>query len=662
MSERYPGGLITKTPVEPSGPYQNSTASGVWTVDQAAQYAKAGNWPTAGNLPNFIEDVFSTYLYTGNGSTQTITNGIDLATKGGLVWAKDRQAARDNYLFDTVRGGTSTLISNKADAAATNTVNPPITSFSSTGYTYGQGLANWNAETHVSWTFRKQPKFFDVVTYTGNGTTRAISHSLGSTPGFIVVKSTSTADNWFVYHRSLNDNSGNPYFLKLNSTASQDTGGGAFGTPTSTTFTVRNGSTNTNGATYVAYLFAHDAGGFGLSGTDNVISCGSWTGSNQTITLGWEPQYILWKRTDNTGDWYVVDNMRGMPVTASDKTLYPNLSNAESTEYVIDPTATGFIHNSGASGTYIYIAIRRGPMKVPTSGTSVFSPASFLGTGSYPITVNSLNAADVAIIKEQTSGGSGNVYDRLRAARLFTDLSNAEFVSSGWALGQSGVTIGNAVNDLSKYYATWLFRRAPGFFDVVCDTGTGSAHTITHNLGAVPELMIRKKRSAADNWIVYANNDPTDYLILNSTAATADLDTMWNDTAPTSTVFTVGTNDDVNQNTGTFVTYLFATVAGVSKVGSYTGTGTTKQIDCGFTGGARFVMIKRTDSTGDWYVWDSARGIVAGNDPYLLLNSTAAEVASTDYVDTYSAGFEISSTAPAAINANGGSFIFLAIA
>ena len=110
------------------------------------------------------------------------------------------------------------------------------------------------------------------------------------------------------------------------------------------------------------------------------------------------------------------------------------------------------------------------------------------------------------------------------------------------------------------------------------------------------------------------------------------------------------------------VAYLFATLAGVSKVGSYTGNGTTQTINCGFTAGARFVMIKRTDSTGDWYVWDSARGIVAGDDPYLLLNSTAAEVTNTDYVDTAASGFEISSTAPAAINANGGSFIFLAIA
>jgi hypothetical protein len=73
-------------------------------------------------------------------------------------------------------------------------------------------------------------------------------------------------------------------------------------------------------------------------------------------------------------------------------------------------------------------------------------------------------------------------------------------------------------------------------------------------------------------------------------------------------------------------------------------------------------MIKRTDDTGNWFFWDSARGIVAGNDPYLLFNGTAAEVTNTDYIDSYSPGFELSSTAPSAINASGGTFIFLAIA
>ena len=88
MSKRYPGGIITKSPATPTGPYESGTAPGVWTLEQQMQFNQQGIWPTAGLLPNYIEDVFSTYLYTGTGATQTITNGIDLSTKGGLVWAK----------------------------------------------------------------------------------------------------------------------------------------------------------------------------------------------------------------------------------------------------------------------------------------------------------------------------------------------------------------------------------------------------------------------------------------------------------------------------------------------------------------------------------------------------------------------------------------------
>jgi len=216
---------------------------------------------------------------------------------------------------------------------------------------------------------------------------------------------------------------------------------------------------------------------------------------------------------------------------------------------------------------------------------------------------------------------------------------------------------------LPSTYVGYFFKRAPSFFDVVCYTGTGVLRTITHNLGAVPELIIIKKRSAVGSWVVYVSPvGNTKALFLNSTSTPTTDTSFWNNTSPTASVFTVNVDNDINDTNKTQVAYLFATCAGVSKVGSYTGTGTTLQIDCGFTGGARFVLIKRTDSTGDWYVWDTARGIVSGNDPYLLLNSTAAEVTSTDYIDTYSAGFEISSTAPSAINASGGTFIFLAIA
>jgi hypothetical protein len=173
--------------------------------------------------------------------------------------------------------------------------------------------------------------------------------------------------------------------------------------------------------------------------------------------------------------------------------------------------------------------------------------------------------------------------------------------------------------------------------------------------------MIIKSRSDTQNWGVWCSYAPTKEIYLNLAGSYGSGNTA-TASSTTITLQGMGGTNAINASGQTYVAYLFATCAGVSKVGSYTGTGTTQTINCGFTAGSRFVLIKRTDSTGDWYVWDSARGIIAGNDPYLLLNSTAAEVTGTDYVDTANVGFEISSTAPAAINANGGTYIFLAIA
>jgi hypothetical protein len=129
---------------------------------------------------------------------------------------------------------------------------------------------------------------------------------------------------------------------------------------------------------------------------------------------------------------------------------------------------------------------------------------------------------------------------------------------------------------------------------------------------------------------------------------------------PTSTTFGVGVTDQ-NLSAATYVAYLFSTVAGVSKVGSYTGNGSSQTINCGFTGGARFVLIKRTNAAGDWVVFDSARGIVSGNDPFLELNTTAAEQTGQDAVDTDSTGFVVNETTEN-LNVNGASYIFLAIA
>ena len=175
--------------------------------------------------------------------------------------------------------------------------------------------------------------------------------------------------------------------------------------------------------------------------------------------------------------------------------------------------------------------------------------------------------------------------------------------------------------------------------------------------------MIAKRRNDTQNWVVYHSLvGAGKYYNLNTTSGASTLSTVWGGVAPTSTQFTVGNSTTVNFNGDSYITYLFATLAGISKVGSYTGTGSNVDVDCGFSAGARFILIKRSDSTGDWYVYDSARGIVAGNDPYFLLNSTAAEATGTDYIDPLSSGFTVTSSAPAGLNASGGSYIFLAIA
>lgn len=644
----------------------------------------------------FVEEVFSTYLYTGNGGTQTITNNIDLTGKGGLVWLKGRSGATDHALYDTLRGATKDIVSNSTAAETTQATG--LTAFTSSGFSLGAlAKLNTSSATYAAWTFRAQEKFFDVVTYTGTGANRTVSHGLNAVPGCIIIKRTDSTGDWQVYHGNLS----NTQYMVLNTTAAVATSATRWNstTPTSTDFSLGTAAdVNALGGTYVAYVFASNASSFGLTGTENVISCGVYTGNGSatgpSVTLGYEPQWLMIKNTTGIGDWQIIDNMRGMPVGSSDATLQANIPNAETTADYVSPTATGFqvVSASGQVNTsaanYIYIAVRRGPMAVPTTGTSVFGTRVRTGDdASAPaITPSTAMTTDMTLTMNRSGGvggsaGAGAVggfvdFDRLRGdyIALYTISTNAQATpGSGYKFDKMNGVVGQGLdagqffnydtNNSSYSYINYFFKRAPSFFDEVCYTGTGANATQAHNLAAVPELMIVKRRDAAADWAVYSSAlANTEYVVLNTTAAKATAATYWNSTTPTASVFSLGTNTTTNTSGGTYVAYLFATCPGVSKVGSYTGTATTKQIDCGFTAGARFVMIKRTDSTGDWYVWDTARGIVSGNDPYLLFNTNAAEVTSTDYVDAYAAGFELSSTAPAAINASGGTYIFLAIA
>ena len=645
---------------------------------------------------NYIEDVFSTYLYTGNGSTQTITNGIDLAGEGGLIWTKGRSNTGNNWFVDTVRGINYGLYSNSANAQFSDP--GTFSGVSSTGYSMNNMYGDLNAsgQTYASWTFRKQPKFFDVVTYTGNGAaSQLINHNLASVPGMVICKNTTTTaftnNDWRVWHRGTGTNPVNG--LKLNATDAalypSATNAASF---TSTTFDAAQvldsgaNPSNQNGATYVAYLFAHNAGGFGLTGTDNVISCGSYTGNGSTtgpvINLGYEPQWLLVKNASAAWGWVLVDNMRGLPVGGTSRVLNPNTSDAEGGLNSFNVSATGFSPNSAGvftntSGeTYIYIAIRRGPMKTPTSGTSVFEPVTRTNANAV---VGTLQAADMGWFKDRTTTANWFVADRLRGIMsyynptLYTNVTDAEATptTGDTVTAQSATTSGNGniyfggAGTAGDQPLGYSFKRAPGFFDVVCYKGTASATlTVPHNLRVTPELMIFRRRNDLGNWAVYVSSlGVGGALVLNQTNAnnTAAAAAQWNAPPDQNNIYLKNAGT-VGANTFDYVAYLFASCPGVSKVFNYTGNGSSQTINCGFTGGARFVMIKRTDSTGDWYVWDTARGIVANNDPHLSLNSTAAEVTTNDTIDTDSTGFVVNQVAATNVNVSSATYIGLAIA
>lgn len=630
--------------------------------------------------PVYVDDVFSTYLYTGTGTTQTINNGIDLSGKGGLVWMKCRSGANPNALFDTVRGGNNLLFTNTG--AQVDVTGEGVTSFNANGFSIGNNV-NWNqsAQTFASWTFRKAPKFFDIVTYTGNGSIgRSINHNLGSAPGMVIIKCTSAVGDWFVWHRGLDNGQPTQSTLFLNTTAVTTATNYIFYSGTGVVSDTQFGGfgpydpgTNASGRTYVAYLFAHDAGGFGLAGTDNVISCGSWTGNGGTtsVTLGFEPQYVLYKQANGVGNWWVMDTMRGMTananVSGTDYALFANTAESESATYSIDPTATGFGAHTGTASTgkvYIYMAIRR-PMKPPTSGTEVFDVGQNRSTGGISNRTNgSMGAVDLTMqsqVPNPLSPYHFTLFDRLRGSNyLATFSTGAESSGSVYFDTNVGVRNGLWFSNGGLFYN---FRRASGFFDIVCYTGTHVATTVNHNLGVAPELIISKCRSAPSigEWGVYVSSINANNWVLNLHTNEARFNNAFFSSAPTTSSMTL-TGTNLNNSGNTYVAYLFATLAGISKVGSYTGNGTSQTIACGFTTGARFIMIKRTDSTGDWYVWDSVRGIVSANDPHLSLNSTAAEVTTDDSVDPDNSGFIVNQVAATNINVTSATYIFLAIA
>jgi len=329
--------------------------------------------------------------------------------------------------------------------------------------------------------------------------------------------------------------------------------------------------------------------------------------------------------------------------------------------------------------------------------SSIVKPGDYFNTKLYTGNGSAGNAQtgigfqpDLVWLKSRSDAYAHYWFDAIRGAtkQIQSNTTNAETTSANQltAFNSDGFTLGNdlVTNGSSKTFASWNWKAngagsantdgsisstvsasATSGFSIVSYTGTGANATVGHGLGSVPAMIIVKSRSVGDGWRVYhhkVSSDPeTDYLVLNNTNAVADSAGYWNDTAPTSSVFSLGTAGEVNTNGSTNIAYCFKEKKGYSKFGSYTGNGSTDGtfVYTGFK--PAFVMAKYTSGAGeDWKMMDSKRNPSNVTNKILAANTSVAE-ATSSYLDLLSNGFKIRATT-GSLNNSGGSYIYMSFA
>lgn len=303
--------------------------------------------------------------------------------------------------------------------------------------------------------------------------------------------------------------------------------------------------------------------------------------------------------------------------------------------------------------------VRRSPFFTSYTYTGTGASNSVSGIGFQP---------DFVWIKSRDSSSVHTIFDSTRGATkyLSSDSDNSETtgVQTLTSFDSDGFTVGTnvLVNNSAEDYIAWCMKEASGYFDIVSYTGTGSAHNENHNLGGIPALMLVKQLDDDPNydWAVYHEDaGETGRLILNQTGAFVTNTGFWNDTAPTSSVFTVGTDVDVNESGKNYIAYLFAEVAGITKMGSFTGNGISNgpSITLGFR--PSFLLVKNADSTGNWYLYDTRLGSIGQLDGRLIPDDTSDE-ATVSHIDVNENGFQVITTDPS-VNNSGDKIVYFAM-
>lgn len=537
---------------------------------------------------------------------------------------------------------------------------------------------------------------FSITKYTGAGSGKSLPHGLDVPPEMYIIKTTSTSNNWWVY----TVHGGDFQYLKLNGADSGTDADQYYDRPTANV--IEQGQTlNT---TNIMYSFASKRG---------VSKVGSYTGtgaSGNKVYTGFEPAFLMIKGTDQTSDWIILDNKRD----ASNPNSARLDANSNGTEYtgenLVDFNRDGFtlVTNSasknGNNKNFIYYAIAKDTnetelvdglgFKPSIDPEAHFNTVTWTGDGASTRSITGVGfEPDLVWIKKRNSSSNSDhmLFDAVRGVDkvIITNSTQAQYDGGGTGyqtyFNADGFSItGNSfVNQSSNTFVAWCFNAGGNEvtntygainstvrvnnnlgFSITKYTATGVTATVGHGLDAAPDMIIAKTTNQAYNWMVYHKDlGASNYLMLNSTNTSASSSTFMNNTNPTSSVFTAGAGQNLNYASGNqIITYNFTSKRGVSKVGSYEGTGTSgNKIFTEFE--PAFVMVKNIDDSGGWLMYDNVRDADGVINKFLYANLNNAESnASTATITPNKDGFTIGNSNSVHLNRSGDTFIYLAFA
>jgi len=651
--------------------------------------------------------------YDGTASNVSYEYGLNFTPD--LVWIKERGPLAENHNWiDSTRGTNKVIASNSTGAEFTST---RFTSFDAGGFTLANNNeTNDTGTDYVAWCLKanggttstntdgsntstvqvNEQAGFSIVQGTSSGgypTVNSFGHGLGTTPALIIIKQTNGIAGWPVWHQSFSNTAQD--YLILNNSNAKATSSEVWGNsaPTSSVFSITDGWTLNVGGTFIAYCFAE---------VENFSKFGSYTGTGttQSIETGFEVEFLLIKGTSFITDWMLYDKKR-----SGKNYLIANSSAAEggpTANPLVTFLSNGFqVHTSNSENksgeTFIYMAFAADPdTEAPTVAKS-FTTVAYTGTGSAR-SIDGLGFSPSLVwIKSRTNLPfpiNHTLSDSVRGSNsiLRSNLTNAEtiasteitsFDSNGFSLGT-----GASVNFNNDDLVAWAWKaddneptintegtidsivsaNANAGFSIVKYIGDGltSLTSIGHGLSAAPELIIQKSITnpstyGTSNWRIGGTvlGGAGKYMYLNLTNAVATNSNEWGNTQPDATKFYVsGTAErSANESGIDYINYCFHSVSGYSKIGSYTGTGTTNSITgLGFQ--PDFLLVKRTSGTGVWVLYDSVRG----GDKYLIPDLSASEGSNTLVtVNFTSDGFTFPSTSTSdSVNFNGDTYIYMA--